>query len=227
MTQEFFKQYDESKRMIKALNEDLLTRDSLARQGQNTIKINQVLHQQLNQLFKQVNILQSSVSQTENDQGNIITKPELDRRRKMAFEIQNQFDNLNKKVDSIRSSGISAQLFTPSTQKSYKDSRDVNNISVDMLKEDKLTFDIEFDKKVGQLSDASYNLRREQDGMKNELDYQNQYLLPGLEDKIDQNNIRLMKNNSKLNRILQKGSDCKLWLCLLIELLLLILLLIN
>jgi len=222
-SQEFIKSHDEVKKIIRTLQDDLNNRDVRIKEGQNAAKLNMVLQQQSTKASSQIKALSEVLSQEE--KAGTITKSELDRRRIMICELQNLFEDANKKIKNTKSATKVGHLFTPSNQQGYKDYRDPNTVSIEVLREDKQAFDVEFDKKVVQLSDATNELRRGQVDMSSELEYHNELLLPKLEKGIEQNNIRLFKNNAKLNKILNQSSQCKLWLCLLIELVGLLLLL--
>jgi len=223
-TQEFIQSHDEVKKLIRILQDDLNNRENLIKGGQNPAKVNLVLQQQSTKVSNQIKSMFDAFSQEEKAQS--IPKSELDKRRKMLYDLQNSFDDVNQKVQNAKSPSKVGHLFTPSNNNtSYKDYRDPNTVSIQVLKEDKQAFDVEFDKKVNQLSDATSTLKKGQIDMSDELTYQNELLLPKLENGMEENNIRLFKNNAKLSRILNKSSQCKLWLCLLIEFLALLLLL--
>ncbi len=223
-SQEFLQSHDEVKKLIRVLQDDVNNRESLLKGGQNPAKVNLVLQQQNAKVSNQLKSMFEVFSQEEKT--GILPKPELDKRRKMLYDLQNSYDDVNRKIQNPKSPSKVGHLFTPSNNNtSYKDYRDPNTVSIQVLKEDKQAFDVEFDKKVLQLSDATTTLRKGQIDMSDELTYQNELLLPKLEDGMEQNNIRLFKNNAKLSKILNKSSQCKLWLCLLIEFLGLLLLL--
>ena len=222
MNSDFFQQIEEAKKTIRSTNEDLSERDKLAKQGHSTTKMNLLLQQQMTKLSQQITAL-FAVLQEQQGNMNSITKPELERRKKMIFDIQSSCDNLRRKIDSS-SGNKNLQLFSSSTAGSYKDNKDLNNLSIDVMKEDKKTFDMQYDKKLTALSDATHTIRIGQEAMGDELSYQNDILLPKLEDSVDKNNTWLNKTNKKLDRLLLKRSTSRLWLCLIVELVLLVVL---
>ena len=80
---------------------------------------------------------------------------------------------------------------------------------------------------VTDTTDLVFELKKQQYVMRDELKYQNDVLIPQVQNRVDNNLIKTKKTSNKVDKILKKGSDCQLLMCLLCEGILLIVLLIN
>jgi len=217
----FHTEYAAASKLIKSITNDLKVREDKIRQGQNVVRDNQAITQQLNKLKTQIDSLNSVILAYQNGQSNI-PPGEIDRRRKKVNELSNTHFEYNEKFRSAMGLVNPNHVFKPSNEKKYTDNIDRNTVTVTQLQKDKSDLEVNFNRKLEELGDATKTLKNDQMQMGDELEYQNGVLLPKIEAGVDDNTLKFIKNNKKLVKILKKGSDCKLWVFIIIELILLV-----
>jgi len=216
----FHTEHAAASKLIKSITNDLKVREDKIRQGQNVVRDNQAITQQLNKLKTQIDSLNSIILAYQNGQSNI-PPGEIDRRRKKVNELSNTHFEYNEKFRSAMGLVNPNHVFKPSNDKKYTDNIDRNTVTVTQLQKDKTDLEGNFNRKLEELGDATKTLKNDQIQMGDELSYQNG-LLTKIESDVDDNTLKFIKNNKKLVKILKKGSDCKLWLFIIIELILLV-----
>jgi len=217
----FHTEYAIASKLIKSISNDLKLREEKVRQNANVVKDNQAIGQQLNKLKNQIDSLNSIIVAYQNGEANI-PPGEIDRRRKKINELTNTHFEYSEKLRSAMGFINPNHTFKPSNEKKYTDNIERNTVTVTQLQKDRVDLEGHFDQKIEELSDATKTLKTGQDQMTGELSYQNDVLLPKIQQGIDSNTLKLIKNNKKLVKILQKGSDCKLWVVIILELALLV-----
>jgi len=217
----FHTEYNIASKLIKSISNDLKVREDKIRQNAPVVKDNQLIAQQLNKLKNQIDSLNSVIVAYQNGEANI-PAGEIDRRRKKINELSNTHFEYNEKFRSAMGFINPNHTFKPSNEKKYTDNLERNTVTVTQLQKDRTDLEGQFDKRLEEMGDAVKTLKNGQDQMSGELTYQNEVLIPKIEQGIDNNTLKFIKNNKKLVKILKKGSDCKLWVVIVLELALLI-----
>ena len=107
-------------------------------------------------------------------------------------------------------------VFKPTNAQKYSDNIDREVVTVAQLQTDRNDLERQFNDRIEGLGDATKTLKNDQVIMSDELSYQNEILLPKIEAAVDDNHLKFGRVNNKLARILKKGSDWKLWICIFI-----------
>ena len=220
----FLNDLNTASKQIKSINNDLKIREEKAQNNQSVVKDNQAIQQQLTKLQTLIDSLEGKIRSYQNGDASI-PSGEIDRRRQNVNNLKNKVFEMNQQFRSARGFLEKDHVFKPSNQQKYSDNLDRDTATVTQLQSDRHDLERQFNDRIEGLSDATKTLKNDQVQMSDELGFQNEVLLPRIEAGVDNNHIKFTKANRKLAQILKKGSDCKLWLCIIIELVILVLLL--
>jgi hypothetical protein len=209
--------------LIRGLRSDIKNKESAQKKGENISKLNLSIQQQMNVITNKINTISGIVSGWDNDPQDV-SREENDRRRKRVNDYKNELQKLN---DQFTGASAPTQRFTPSVQQKYGDGADPTTLTVEQMQKDRKDLEGQRGQTLTETLDSVSELKSQQFIMKKELDYQNNELIPQVQGRVDNNLLKMKKTNTKVDKILKKGSDCQLWMCLVCEAIILIFLLIN
>jgi len=229
MIDQFHKDFVRSEKMLKTIQADLVQRDELFQLQQPTVKVDAVIRQNMKTLGGDLTSLGVLVEQYERDPSNYnITSREADRRRKQVQDLKNAYNEVSERFTKAMytTSQSNSQRFKGSNpEKKFGEAFDVENMSNQQLLHTEKDMLNDQDKHVDGLLLTVGAIKTGQVNINQELKYQNEDLLPKLERGVDKNIKQTKRADGRLVELLKTADNCRLYIIITIEIVILVLLL--
>jgi len=178
-----------------------------------------VIRNQIKNVQGMIDDLLSQVKSNESENSYNLNALELGKRRKIAFELQNKFKDIQTKFTSFNPKNKGDDF---EHRSNYNEKRDFDRMDANEAKLATKELRNEQEELIDLIGDTVSNIKTGQITMKNELDYQNQKLLPDIEIGVDKNQNKVNKSNSAVLKLLESKSNCSLYIIIAAEVALLV-----
>mmetsp|Transcript_27171 Transcript_27171/g.31339 ORF Transcript_27171/g.31339 Transcript_27171/m.31339 type:complete len:230 (+) Transcript_27171:12-701(+) len=220
----FFRDLEKAQRLTKTIQGDVRERETFLRNQQSTARIDGTLRGQLKQLNLEIEgLLRHIDSYEKNINSFSITQKEIDRRRKMALDVQNTYRDLEKKAQMT--SYNLQQQGNPfnQEQKKFVEVHDTSNMSNEQMMQIQNKMIKDQDEQIDIMTNTMKNIKNIGTNIRDETKLQNK-LLNDLDNETDKNQRQMNRANVKLVDLMKQSSNCKLYVIIAIELAILVLL---
>ena len=230
-----FKQdYEKCLRQSQNLKRDLKNRGDILLKNQSTVKVEAIIKVEIKTFSTDLQSLDELFQiLAENPSKFSLMRGDLDQRKRLLQQLQNDNNNFIRlsnnfqrsySIDSTSSSMTNNNFNTTSDKKlGFSDSYDLENMTTrDIILTHKVMLNHQ-EEQVGELINVVEKIKFGQETMSMELDSQKRQLVQ-LENGIDHNNMKFIKVNNKLLKLLKKSSNCKLYLMIILQMIILFLL---
>jgi len=151
--------------------------------------------------------LLAQVKRSEVENAYSLNRLELGQRRKMAFELQNNFKDIQAKFTN---SNVKIKNNNNDWENNIE-RRDIDRMNSNQVIRTNQELRDEQDHIIDMISGAVSETLNGQKKMRDELLYQNKVLLPALEKGVDHNIKKIGKSNNALTRLLESKSNWSLY----------------